>query len=186
MANQQLVGYARVSTNSQKLENQSSRLIDHGCQKLFSEQVSGAKSSRKELKAALDYVREGDALVVTKLDRLARSAVDLGKIAALLEDKKVDLVVLDQKIDTSSPTGRLMFTMIGAFAEFERDLISERCREGVLKARARGVRFGRPPKLSAGDLKSLREEFESGVLGKTELAQKYGISRQSIYRLMAS
>lgn len=186
MSNHQMIGYARVSTSSQNLTNQTERLTEHGCEKLFSEHISGAKSARAQLKAALDYVREGDALVVTKLDRLARSAVDLGKIAALLEKKGVDLVVLDQKIDTSSPTGRLMFTMIGAFAEFERDLISERCREGVAKARAKGVKFGRPSKLSQVEMEELRAEIQAGELGKTELAKKYGISRQSVYRLALS
>lgn len=183
MPNPHLVGYARVSTTSQKLQNQITRLNEYGCRKLFTEKVSGAKSSRKELKAALEYVREGDSLVVTKLDRLARSAVDLGKIAALLESKSVDLVVLDQKIDTSSPTGRLMFTMIGAFAEFERDLIAERCKEGVEKARARGVKFGRPAKLTDEQLQHLRAEIAEGQVGKSVLAKKYGISRQSVYRL---
>lgn len=181
-----MVGYARVSTSTQKVENQCKRLKEYGCQKIFSEKISGTNSSRRELQAALEYVREGDALVVTKLDRLARSAVDLGKIAAFLETNSVDLVVLDQQIDTSSPTGRLMFTMIGAFAEFERDLISERCKEGVAKAMARGVKFGRPPKLTEPQIDCLKTEILEGLLTKSQLAEKYGISRQSLYRLTAS
>ena len=183
MPKSHMVGYARVSTSSQNLQNQIERLTAQGCQKLFSEQISGAKSSRLQLNSALNYVREGDALVVTKLDRLARSAVDLGKIAALLEEKKVNLVVLDQQIDTTSPTGKLMFTMIGAFAEFERDLIAERCKEGVVKAKARGVKFGRPSKLTETEIENLKRDLNEAVISKAVLARKYGISRQSVYRL---
>jgi len=116
MPNGLRIGYARVSTQGQSLDNQVERLKASGCEKLFTEKYSGARSDRKQLQAVLDFVREGDALVVTKLDRLARSAVDLGQIARKLESKRVDLVVLDQQIDTTTPTGKLMFTMIGAFA----------------------------------------------------------------------
>jgi DNA invertase Pin-like site-specific DNA recombinase len=186
MSQGQLIGYARVSTQGQCLDNQNSRLTEYGCYKVFAEKYSGSKSDRAQLKAALDYVREGDALIVTKLDRLARSAADLGKTAAQLEEKGVDLVVLDQDINTTTPTGKLMFTMIGAFAEFERDLIKERCREGIAKAKERGVKFGRRPKLSDEQLAEMKAEFEAGVVGKTELAVKYGISRPSLYRLVAT
>lgn len=179
----QLIGYARVSTQSQNLDNQEAKLTELGCQRIFAEKYSGATTERSALNTALDYVREGDALVVTKLDRLARSAVDLGNIASQLESKNVDLMVLDQNIDTTTPTGKLMFNMIGAFAEFERGLINERCREGISKAKLRGVKFGRPTKLTKTQLKTLKEEFESGELGKSELASKYGISRGSVYRL---
>lgn len=179
----QMIGYARVSTQNQSLDNQKHRLTAYGCEKLFTEKYSGAKSDRAQLKAALDYVREGDALIVTKLDRLARSAVDLGKIAEQLQRKGVDLVVLDQDINTTTPTGKLMFTMIGAFAEFERDLINERCKEGIAKAKERGVKFGRRCKLSDKQLVEMKAEFKAGVIGKTELAAKYGISRPSLYRL---
>ena len=183
---QNCIGYARVSSNNQQLDNQLARLAEHGCTKTFSEKYSAKTSNRPQLKALLGYVRDGDAVVVTKLDRLARSAVDLGSIASELEQKGVDLVVLDQKIDTSTPTGKLMFTMIGAFAEFERDLINERCREGIERAKAKGVKFGRPTKLTTQQLKQLKAEFHQNVIGKTELASKYGISRASVYRLIAS
>ena len=182
----QMIGYARVSTQSQSLDNQSSQLTEYGCQRLYEEKFTGKDMKRAQLQAALDFVREGDALVVTKLDRLARSAVDLGKIAALLQEKGVDLVVLDQDINTTTPTGKLMFTMIGAFAEFERDLINERCKEGIAKAKERGVRFGRPKKLSDRQLSEMKAEFDAGVMGKTDLAHKYGISRPSLYRLVAN
>jgi len=185
MPNGLRIGYARVSTQGQSLDNQVERLKASGCEKLFTEKYSGARSDRKQLQAVLDFVREGDALVVTKLDRLARSAVDLGQIARKLESKRVDLVVLDQQIDTTTPTGKLMFTMIGAFAEFERDLIRERCQEGIEKAKDQGVKFGRRPKLTAKQLAALKAEFDAGDLGRGELAEKYGISRPSLYRLVS-
>jgi len=184
MSNGLRIGYARVSTQGQSLDNQVDKLTASGCKKLFTEKYSGAKSDRAELQAALGYVREGDALIVTKLDRLARSAVDLGKIAAQLQEKGVDLVVLDQDINTTTPTGKLMFTMIGAFAEFERDLIKERCKEGIAKAKERGVKFGRRPKLSDEKLAEMKAEFEAGVIDRGALATKYGISRPSLYRLV--
>lgn len=183
MAKGILVGYGRVSSIGQKLQTQRERLEKQGCTKIFQETYSGASSDRKQLRAALDFVREGDSLIVTKLDRLARSATDLGNISAELQQKKVDLVVLDQKIDTSTATGKLMFNMIGAFAEFERDLISERCREGIDKAKKKGIRFGRSPKLTGKQLKELKVEFQAGIIEKTELAKKFGISRTSVYRL---
>lgn len=185
MTQSHFVGYARVSSNGQSLDSQTDRLNKYGCAKTFSEKYTGTTSDRQQLKSALEYVREGDALVVTKLDRLARSAVDLGKIAQELERKKVDLVVLDQNIDTTTAAGKLMFTMIGAFAEFERDLIRERCQEGIDKAKAKGVKFGRKPKLSEKQVKALRTEFEAGETERGELAKKYGISRPSLYRLVA-
>ncbi|WP_339672007.1 recombinase family protein [Dasania marina] len=178
------IGYARVSTADQKLDVQLDQLKSAGCNKLFTEKVSGKDAvSRSELASALDFVREGDCLVVTKLDRLARSAVDLGRIAEMLEQKKVDLVVLNQAIDTSTPTGRLMFTMIGAFAEFERNLIRERCAEGIERAKANGTKFGRKKVLSDKQLTELRAEYEKASSSRVELAKRYGISKASLYRL---
>ena len=185
MANQHLIGYARVSTQSQSPETQIEKLIKYGCAKVFAENFSGASSDRAQLNAALEYVREGDVFVITKLDRLARSSVDLGKTAELLSRKKVDLVVLDQDIDTTSPTGKLMFNMIGAFAEFERDLIRDRCKEGIERAKAKGVKFGRRPKLTIKQLAALKLEYNQGELSKADLARKYGISTPSVYRLVS-
>jgi DNA invertase Pin-like site-specific DNA recombinase len=135
------------------------------------------------MKEALDFVREGDKFVITRLDRLARSVGDLADIAKQLENKGVDLVVLDQQIDTSTATGKLMFNMIGASAQFERDLINERCKEGIERAKAKGVKFGRKPSLSPSQLNKLKLEFKDGELGKKELASKCGISKASLYRL---
>lgn len=181
------IGYARVSSHSQELDIQLERLSELGCDKIYKETFTGTTANgREQLKAALDYVREGDTLIITKLDRLARSATDLGKISQQLQDKGVDLKVLDQSIDTTTPQGKLMFTMIGAFAEFERDLIWERCQEGIAKAKERGVRFGRRSKLTAKQLESMKAEFAAGDIGKVDLARRYGISRASLYRLVKS
>jgi len=178
----QRIGYARVSTSGQSLEVQLDKLSD--CDRIFKEKASGAKANnRQELNRALDFVREGDIFVVTKLDRLARSVADLSNIAYTLSEKKVDLVVLDQAIDTTSPMGRLVFHMMGAIGEFERELIRERAHEGRQKARANGVRFGPKPKLSESDIESLRDDFASWQGSKADLAQKYGISKASLYRL---
>ena len=180
------VGYARVSSESQNLDNQIARLKADGCEEVYCEKYTGVNaSSRKQLNDALRFLRKGDALVVTKLDRLARSATDLGAIAKQLHEDGVDLVVLDQNIDTTTSTGKLMFTMIGAFAEFERDLIRERCHEGIQKAKAKGVRFGRPRKLTDRQLSELKAEFATADISKGELANKYGISRASLYRLVS-
>jgi len=130
------VGYARVSTSSQNLENQINQLRSSGCEKIFSEKRSGKnEADREQFKIMMDFVREGDVLYITKLDRLVRSVIDLHNIAKFLQNKDVNLKVLHQNIDTTSPTGRLLFTMLGAIAEFERDLINERVREGIEAAK---------------------------------------------------
>lgn len=179
------IGYARVSSYGQKLDVQLERLKSAECEKVFQEKVSGKDATtRKELQAALDYVREGDCFVVTKLDRLARSVQDLVSIAKRLEEAHVDLVVLDQSIDTSTPTGRLMFHMLAAIGEFERELIQERAQEGRVKAREAGIQFGRPSKLTNEQLDRLRQEFNTPGIIKTELASRYGVSKSSLYRLV--
>ena len=181
------IGYARVSSASQDLSLQKSKLVDFGCEKLFREKLSGKSAdNRKSLQLALDFVREGDSLVITRLDRLARSVIDLGNIAKSLESKNVDLIVLEQQIDTSTASGKLMFNMIGAFAEFERDLITERCAEGREKAKANGVQFGRKSTLTPKQLELMRKDFLIWEGSKVELAKKYGISRASLYRICST
>jgi DNA invertase Pin-like site-specific DNA recombinase len=128
------------------------------------------------------FVREGDQFVVTRLDRLARSVLDLSQITAEIANKTVDLIVLDQAIDTGSPTGRLLFHMLAAIGEFERDLIKERAAEGIARAKAAGVKFGARRKLSADEEVALRREFKSGA-ERTELGRRYGISRAQVYRI---
>ena len=178
----QRIGYARVSTTGQSLDIQLEKLT--GCDKIYKEKVSAAsKNGRPELKSALDYIREGDLFVVSRLDRLARSVTDLAEIVRVLETKKVDLVVLDQAIDTTTPAGRLLFHILGAIAEFERELIRERAMEGRARAKAEGVKFGARPKLNKNQLEAFQTEFIAPGTSKKKIAERYGISRSTAYRL---
>jgi DNA invertase Pin-like site-specific DNA recombinase len=179
------IGYARSSTVDQQAgyEAQIRALKAAGCDKIFAEKVSSV-GQRAELEAALDYARAGDALVVTKLDRLARSVAHLVSIGERLDAKGVSLKVLEQAIDTSTPTGRLMFNMLGAIAQFERELMLERQREGVAKAKLEGKYKGRAPtaRAKAGMVKQLRA---AGV-GPSEIARRLGIGRASVYRVLGA
>jgi DNA invertase Pin-like site-specific DNA recombinase len=178
------IGYARVSSSGQRLDVQMDRLAD--CDRIFSEKASAVSAKgRPELQKALDYVRDEDVFVVTKLDRLARSVVDLAGIVQKLEAKKVDLIVLDQGIDTTTMYGRLQFNILAAIGEFERELIKERSMEGRLKAIARGVKFGAKPKLNKQEIRDLIRDFEAPGCSKANIAEHYGISRSSVYRLYA-
>lgn len=141
-----IIGYGRVSTIDQSLDLQEEKLKEYGCEKIFMEKQSGAKSDREELIKALDYLREGDKLVVYKIDRLARSTFDLQKIAKDLEERGIALVFIKEQIDFSTPSGKLMFTMLGAIVEFERDLIKDRTTEGRKRAKAQGKHMGRKGK----------------------------------------
>jgi DNA invertase Pin-like site-specific DNA recombinase len=181
------VGYARVSTVGQSLENQLESLTKEGCEKIFEEKASGKSSdNREQLQSALDYVRDGDVLVITKLDRLARSMGDLSLISKRLKEKGVGLKAINQPdIDTTSAIGELLFNILGAVASFERALINERTAEGRAKAREKGVKFGAKAKLSDAELVALKAEAKFFKGSKSELAAKYGISRASIYRLIA-
>ena len=159
------VGYARVSTSSQNLENQIDQLKSAGCEKIFSEKRSGKnEADREQFKIMMGFVREGDVLYITKLDRLARSVIDLHNIAKFLQNKDVNLKVLHQNIDTTSPAGRLLFTMLGAIAEFERDLINERVREGIEAAKKKGIQFGRKAILGNKDKNFIHKQHEKSLL----------------------
>ncbi|MCE7729352.1 recombinase family protein [Vibrio campbellii] len=179
------VGYARISTSNQNIEIQYSHLEKAGCNKIYAEKISSAAKKRPELSKALDFVREGDVLVCTRLDRLARSMSDLVSISEILAKKNVQLVVLEQQLDTTTITGKLLFNMIAAIAEFERSLIAERTMEGRQAAQKKGVKFGRKPILDDVALSKLREDF-CKELDKTALAQRYKISRSTLYRLCAN
>ncbi|KGJ93330.1 recombinase family protein [Colwellia psychrerythraea] len=175
-----VVGYARVSTAGQSLEAQMVAL--DACDKIFKEKESGAKTERIELDRMLDYVRDGDIVKVTKLCRLARNTKHLLEIVEYLDDKKVSLQVLNLGIDTSSPTGRLMLTMIGAVASFERQLLLERQAEGIALAKQKGKYLGRKPTAvaKATEVHSLIAEG----LSKSKIADKLSISLSSIYRIV--
>ena len=179
------VGYARSSTVDQEAgyQAQMTTLKAAGCDKIFAEKVSSV-AHRTQLEAAIDYAREGDTLVVTKLDRLARSVTHLVVIGARLDAKGVSLKVLEQAIDTSTSTGRLMFNMLGAIAQFERELMLERQREGVAKAKAEGKYKGRAPtaRAKAAEVRRLHSEW----VGPTEIAKRLQISRASVYRVLGT
>lgn len=181
-----LVGYARSSTVEQQagFEAQVRQLNGAGCEKVLSEQVSAVADQRPQLEAALDFVREGDCLVVTKLDRLARSVPHLVAIGERLEAKGVALKVLDQAIDTATPTGRLMFNMLGAIAQFERELTRERMLVGIAKAKAEGKYKGRAPTARAQADKVL--QLRNAGIGPSEIARRVGISRTSVFRILSS
>ena len=175
------VGYARVSTREQDLTVQLDKLKD--CDKVFQEKQSGIDSKRTELNNCLEYVRQGDILVVTRLDRLARSTLHLCEIAQLLERKGVSLLVIDQNIDTSTSTGRLMFNMLGAIAQFETEIRAERQAEGIRKSISKGVKFGRRALLEEDQIKRLKEKREQGATIK-ELMNEFGIGKVSVYNYL--
>ena len=176
-----LVGYARVSSIGQSLDVQLDKLKD--CRKIFQEKKSAAGGKRPQLAACLEYVREGDSLVVTRLDRLARSTLHLCQIADELKRKQVELQVIDQNINTADATGRLLFNMLGAINQFETEIRAERQLDGINKAKEKGVKFGAQRKLSDGQIEDMKERRQSGVLIKN-LMQEYQLSKASIYRYL--
>ncbi|MFN3833130.1 MAG: recombinase family protein [Allorhizobium sp.] len=179
-----IIGYARTSTLDQTygLDAQLRDLTAAGCEKIFQEQVSSVDKIRPELVRALDYVREGDVFVVTKLDRLARSMADLVKVRDALESKGVTLKVLALGIDTSTPTGKLMMNLLGSIAEFERDIMLERQKEGIAKAKLEGKYRGRAPtaQRKSDQVRLLKKDGRTVEQIVTEL----GISRSSVFRAL--
>ena len=177
------VGYARVSPVGQSLDVQLDKLAD--CDKIYQEKKSGTSDKRPQLRECIDYVPEGDTLVVTRLDRLARSTLHLCQIAKELERKGVNLLVLDQNIDTGSATGRLLFNMLGAIGRFETEIRAERQRDGIEKAKQKGVRFGKRKALTDAQVKELQKKRKAGVLIK-DLMSEYRISKVSVYRYLGN
>lgn len=176
-----LVGYARLSSVGQSLEVQLDKLKQ--CHKIFQEKQSSSSGKRPRLEVCLEYVREGDTLVVTRLDRLARSTLHLCQIAAKLERKQINLQVLDQNIDTNDATGRLLFNMLGAIAQFETEIRAERQMDGIQKAKERGVKFGKSKKLNQKQIAELQSRRKEGVLIKI-LMKDYDLSKSSVYRYL--
>jgi DNA invertase Pin-like site-specific DNA recombinase len=177
------IGYTLTSTVEQQagFDAQIVELKKAGCERIFQEQVSSV-AVRPELDAAIDFAREGDTFVVTKLDRLARSVTHLVEIAARLQAKKVALRILGMGIDTSTATGRMMFNIIGCIAQFEREMMLERQREGIAKAKVDGKYKGRKPTALA-KAGAVRELHQGGV-GPSYIARQLGISRASVYRCL--
>ena len=179
------IGYARTSTLEQTagLDAQLRDLKAAGVKKIFSEQLSKRRRrNRPQLEAALDFAREGDVLVITKIDRIARSVANLCEIEAKLHAKGASLKVLTPQLDTSTPIGRLVFNMVGAIAQFEREIMLERQREGIAKAKAEGKYKGRAPTARAKAEEVLT--LLKGGMGATEVAKKLKIGRASVYRIL--
>lgn len=182
------IGYGRVSTSDQDASAQADALVAAGCSRVYLDKISGAVASRPQLDLALEALREGDRLVITKLDRLGRSLSNLIELSGLLDRRGVQLIVLSQQIDTSTPAGRMFFHMIGAIAEFERELISERTREGLAAARRKGRVGGRPSALSTSQIGLVKDLYEATDdegrrLHTVEyIAAEVGVSRATVYR----
>ena len=175
------VGYARVSSVDQNLDVQLETLKSFGCEKIYKEKVSGTSTQgRDELKECLDFVRDGDELVITRIDRLARSVLDLQLIVKELRDKGVNLSATEQSINTNTVEGKCFLDMLGVFAEFETNLRKERQMEGIAKAKEKGDYKGRKPSVDVQKVKELRD---SGM-GASAIAKELGIGRASVYRAL--
>ena len=181
-----LIGYARVSTDDQDLRQQRAALKDAGCHRTFEEKVSGATRDRPELAKMVEHLREGDTIVVTRLDRLARSTRDLLDIAEKLKEAGAGLRSLAEPwADTTSPAGRMVLTVFAGIAEFERDLIYQRTSSGRVAAKERGVRFGRPPKLTAEQIQ-LGERLVSEGTSVREAAKLLKCHHATLYRALSA
>lgn len=182
-------GYARVSTKEQSLDLQKDALTKAGCTDIFSEHISGAKSDRPELQKMIEQLREGDTIVVWKLDRLGRSLRDLVNLISQFQEKGVGFQSLQDNIDTTTPTGKLTFHLFAALAEFERDIISTRTKAGLEAARARGRKGGRPKGLSkkAQDKARLAESlYKEQQRSISEICDHLDISKPTLYRYLRS
>jgi DNA invertase Pin-like site-specific DNA recombinase len=179
-----LIGYARVSTQDQKPELQLDALKEIGCDKIFEEKASGAKRDRPELIAAIDFVREGDTLVVWKLVRLARSLKQLIETVEDLEARKIGLKSLTENIDTTTSGGRLIFHIFGALAEFERTIIHERTNAGLVAAKARGRVGGRPKSFTDEDLAAAKAMLKDPSLTTKDIAERLNMSVATLYRYL--
>lgn len=180
-----LIGYARVSTKDQVLDAQMDTLRDAGCERVFHEFASGARADRPILNEALDFVRSGDVIVVTKLDRIARSLSHLTALSATMESRGVGFRSLGENLDTTSAGGRLVFNLFGALAEWERDLIRERTRAGLDAARRRGRVGGRPRKMTPDKTAAAKSLLASGRPA-ADVAAALEVSVATLYRHLAS
>lgn len=177
----QVFGYARVSSNEQDTAIQEAALLAAGCTRVIHEKKSGTSiKGRTELQNLLDFARKGDTVMVTRIDRLARSTADLLAIVKTLEERGVNLKATEQPIDTSSPAGRAFMQMLGVFAEFETAIRKERQMDGIAKAKKEGVYKGRKATIDPAKVKELAEAGK----GATEIARELGIGRASVYRYL--
>jgi DNA invertase Pin-like site-specific DNA recombinase len=176
------IGYARVSTGDQNLDLQLDELGEAGCEKIYEEQVSGAAKERPELQRCLEELRDGDTLVVWRLDLFGRSLKDLVSKMEALEEKGVDFVSLTEGIDTTTAQGKLTFHIFGALAEFERELARERTMAGLKAARERGRVGGRPLALSEEDIPQVQAMMKDPGVSTSDICERFGISRATLYR----
>jgi len=175
-------GYARVSTNDQSLYIQLQKLKDAGCDEIFSEKASGAKNDRKELNRLLEWLRTGDTVCVVRLDRLGRRMIKLAEMILDFKEREIDFESLDNKIDTSTPIGMLMFNICVAFSEMERELIRERVQAGVDAAQAKGRVGGRPRTITKEKSEKLRRLKKSGEFSVKQMCEMVDVSRSIYYR----
>lgn len=178
-----LIGYARISTYDQTLSPQKDALQKAGCEKIFTDRVSGTKAERKGLEEAFSHLRRGDTLVVWRLDRLGRSLRHLIDTITTLDEKGIGFKSLQENIDTTTSGGKLVFHIFGALAEFEREIIRERTRAGLTAARSRGRAGGRPKALSAKQVQMLRNMASDKSLTVSDICNTLGIGRTTFYRL---
>ncbi len=174
-------GYARVSTEAQNLDRQLDALEKYGVDMIYNEKMTGTKKNRPELTKLLDRITEGDTVVVESLSRLGRSTKDLIELTEIFQSKGVNLVSLKESIDTNSPTGKLLFTLMSAIAQFERDVIADRTREGLESARARGRTGGRP-KADAEQVRKAIKLYKTEQYSVKEIEELTGIKKSTLYR----
>ena len=179
-------GYARVSTVGQTADLQRDALEKAGCDRLFVDTASGAKAHRPELDRMMELLREGDVVVVWRLDRLGRSVQNLVELMNRFQEMGVGFVSLNEAIDTTTPGGVLVFNIFAALAQFERDLIRERTNAGLEAARARGRRGGRPAKLDVKQVAEIRRLYDSKTVTVNQIAAMMGVGRATIYRALGS
>lgn len=177
-----LVGYARVSTDDQDCAIQIATLKRLGCKKIYADKISGRRRDRAQLEACLDYLREGDVLAITRVDRLGRSLADLIRIAENLRQRDVSLYIAQQNIDTATPMGQMFYAMLGVFAEFEYHLKRERQVEGIARAKAASKYKGRKP-LNANKIAEIRRLRADGR-GPADIARQLGVGRTSVYKYL--
>lgn len=180
------IGYARVSTLDQNPELQLDELKKAGCKKIYSDKASGVKTDRPDLQDMIKNLREGDVVVVWKLDRLGRSLKHLLEIIEDFENKGVGFISLTEGFDTTTSGGKMMFSIFGALGEFERNLIRERTQAGLQAARARGKKGGRQKKLTAKDVKVMKEMYDNKKIPVTEICKRFEISRPTLHRYLAT
>ncbi|MED7789467.1 recombinase family protein [Francisella sp. 19X1-34] len=178
----EIVGYARVSSKDQSLDIQLEKLKAYGCTRIFQEKISGVDQNRPELIKCKEYLRDKDTLVITRLDRMARSAIDLGNIVKNLESNNINFVVLDQNIDTTTSYGKLTFQILSSVAEFENEIRKERQREGISKALKNGKRFGRPAKITK-DIVLLTKDLIQQEISISNILNQVDISRRTFFNI---